>query len=131
MNYGTPISSKNIPQNVIALDLDDDEHYVLTPKPVLRATPTLFELKQFQPSISPNIFTAQEAGDFSNVEITKFGNRVTFTKCSDNLLKFSGEAILCDFVAIPEKHPIGFYSTPNRNLFILYNVLRSVHLIIF
>ena len=33
------------PQNVIALDLDSDEHYVLTPKPVLRATPKLVSTK--------------------------------------------------------------------------------------
>ena len=33
--YSTPISCDNIPQNVMALNLDTDEHYVLTPKAVL------------------------------------------------------------------------------------------------
>ena len=45
-NYATPISCKNNPKNVIALDPDNDESYVLTPRPVLRATPTLFEPKK-------------------------------------------------------------------------------------
>ena len=31
-------------QIVIALDLDNDEYHVLTPKPVIRATLLLFEL---------------------------------------------------------------------------------------
>ena len=45
-NYGTPLTCDNIPQNVVALDLDFDEQYVLTPKLVLRDTPLLFEPKQ-------------------------------------------------------------------------------------
>ena len=58
--YSTPISSGNNPQNVIAIDLDNDEHYELTPKLVLPATPTLFEPKEVQSAISPNTFTAQD-----------------------------------------------------------------------
>ena len=41
--YATPMSCDNNPQSVITLDPDTDEHYVLTPKPVLRANPQLFE----------------------------------------------------------------------------------------
>ena len=51
-----------VPQNVIAIDPDMDEHYVLTPKPKLRAAPTLSETKQFEPAINPNNVTAQKAG---------------------------------------------------------------------
>ena len=47
-NYATPKSCDNIPENVIAIAPDNYEHYVLTPKPVLRATPTHFEPKQDQ-----------------------------------------------------------------------------------
>ena len=35
-------------QKVVALVLDNYEHYVLTPKHVVRASPTLFEPKQIQ-----------------------------------------------------------------------------------
>ena len=34
-NQATPISCNKSPQNVIALDLDTDEHFLLTPEPVL------------------------------------------------------------------------------------------------
>ena len=56
-DFATPMSCKK-PQNVIALDPDDDEHYLLTRKPVLRVTLTLFEPTQIQSAISPKTFTA-------------------------------------------------------------------------
>ena len=69
------------PQNVTALDIDNYKHYVLTPKPVLGASSMLHEPKQFvQFAISLTIFTAQEAGIYSNVELTNFWNRVLFRK---------------------------------------------------
>ena len=40
--YATPISCDYNPQNVIALDLDTDEHYVLANQPVIQATPMHF-----------------------------------------------------------------------------------------
>ena len=46
------LSCNNNPQNVIALDLDTDEHYVLTPKPVTWATTRFFETKEVQSAIS-------------------------------------------------------------------------------
>ena len=57
-NYDTPISFDNKPQNVIALDFDQDEHYVLTSKPVIRATLALFEPKQCNFGKAPRFFTA-------------------------------------------------------------------------
>ena len=54
--YATPTSCDNIPQNVKGLDLHNDEHYVLTPKPVLPAAPTLFQPKQVQSANCRNIF---------------------------------------------------------------------------
>ena len=44
--YATPIPYDKTPQNNKVLNLDIDEHYGVTTKPVLRATPTLFEQKQ-------------------------------------------------------------------------------------
>ena len=46
---------------MIALDLDTDEHFALTPKPVIRAIPMLLGSKQVQSAINPDILTAQEA----------------------------------------------------------------------
>ena len=110
-NYATPISCDNNPQNVIALDPDLDEHYVLTPKPVLRANPKLFKPNQIQTAISPNTFTAQDAGIYSNAELTNFWNRVLFTKHSDTTLKLLGKAISYDFLASSAMHPENYRSS--------------------
>ena len=104
-NYATPMSCDNNPQNVIALDPDTDKQYVLTPKPVLRAEGMFFETKQSQCAISPNTFTAQKAGIYSNAEITNSWNSVFFTKNSDNTLRLLGKAILYHFLAISGKDP--------------------------
>ena len=70
--YDTPISWDYNPQKVIALDLDSDEHCVLTPKPVLRATPMLFGPKQIQPAVRPKTFTAKETRNYSIAELANF-----------------------------------------------------------
>ena len=111
-NYATPLSSDNNTQNVRALDICTDEHYLRILKPVLRATLMLFETKQIQPAISPNIFTVQEAGNYSNGELTKFWNRASLTKHSDTTLKLLGKAISYNFLATSEQHPTDFYSPP-------------------
>ena len=49
--YATPISFNDNPQKVKALDPVTNESYVLTPKRVVRATPTLFEPEEFQSCI--------------------------------------------------------------------------------
>ena len=119
-NYATGIYCDNNPQNVIATYLDADEHYVVTAKPVLRATLMLFEKKHVLSAINPNTSSAQEAGIHSNCEITKFWNRVLFTKHSDTTLKLSGKAIWYDFLGTSEQHPTDFCSPPDGNLFNLY-----------
>ena len=48
-------------KNVLLLDADNDVQFVLTTKPVLRATPMTFEPKQSQPAKCPKIFVAQDA----------------------------------------------------------------------
>ena len=50
------LSCDNNPRNFSALDHDEDEQYVLTPKLAVRAAPTLFETKLVQSAISSNIF---------------------------------------------------------------------------
>ena len=113
-NYATPISCNNNPQQVIALDPDNDEQYVRTPKPVLRATPTLFEPKQVQSAIGPYTFTAQEIRSYSNVRLAILWNRILITKHSDTTMKLLGKAISFDFLATSEKHPTDLFSTPCR-----------------
>ena len=75
-NYATGLSCDNNPQYVIALHLDNDKHYELTLKPVLRANPTLCEPKPVQSAKSLNSYIAQQAGIFSNAEYTIFRNPV-------------------------------------------------------
>ena len=48
------IPCENNPQNVIALDPDTDQYFVLTPQPIQKDPPQLFEPTQIQTSISPN-----------------------------------------------------------------------------
>ena len=45
---------QNNPQNVISLDPDTDQYYVLTPQPTKKDPPLLFEPTQVQTAISPN-----------------------------------------------------------------------------
>ena len=108
LNYGHPTSCDNSPQIIIALGLDNDEHYVLTPKPVLRANLMLFGRKQVRPAKSPNTFTAQEAGIYSKAELPNFCYRVLVTKNSDTTLKLLGKDTSYEFLATSEKHSTDF-----------------------
>ena len=93
----------------------------MTLQPVLPAVPTLFETKQLQSAISPNSFTAQEAGIYSNAKSTNFWNRVFFPKHSDSTLKHLGKAISIDF---SEKHPTELHGNSDRIRFQPYNVSK-------
>ena len=70
-NYATPIECANNPQDIIELDpdTDDGEFYVLTPDPLKREAPQMFRPTQIKTTITPNIFTAQDAGFYSNAEL--------------------------------------------------------------
>ena len=87
------VPCENIPQNVISLDPDTDQYYVLTPQPIKKDPPLLFEPTQIQTAISPNTFTAQDAGINSQKELKHFWNQFLFTKHSDNTLQLLGKAI--------------------------------------
>ena len=100
-----PISSDDNPQSAIALDSDKYEHYVLTPKPVLWATPTLSQPKQAESAKNPKGFTVLDAGNYSNADFTNFWNHVFFTKHSDTTLNLLGKVISYDFLATSEKQP--------------------------
>ena len=112
--YATSISSDNNPHEFIALDLENDEDYILTPKSALQATPTLSEPKEVQSTVT-NTFTAKSAGICCNDGLKNFWNRASFAKHSDITLKLLGKDILFGFLAASETHPTDFYSKSSTN----------------
>ena len=111
-NYATPIGCGNNPQNIIELDpdSDDEDFYVLTPEPLKREAPQMFKPTQIK-TITPNTFTTQDAGIYSNAEIDQFWNRVLFAKQSDTTLQLLGKSLSYEFITVHnERHS---YSGPN------------------
>ena len=86
------------PQNVLSLDTDIDQYYVLTPQPIKKDSSLLFEPTQVQTAISPSTFTAHDAGIYSQKELKPFWNRVLITKHSDNTLQLLVKAISYKFM---------------------------------
>ena len=112
-NYATPIDSGNNPQNIIELDpdSDDEDFYVLTPEPLEREAPQMFEPTQIKTTVTPNTFSAQDAGIFSNAELDQFWNRVLFAKHSDITLPLLGKSLSYDLITVHiERHS---HSGPN------------------
>ena len=112
--YANQIPCENNPQNVISLDPDTDQYYVLTPQPIKKDPPLLLEPTQIQTAISPNTFTAQDAGSNSQKELKHFWNRVLFTKHSDNTLQLLGKVISYEFMN--QQSDNSFPSNPYRSL---------------
>ena len=112
--YANQIPCENTPQNVISFDPDTDQYYVLTPQPIKKDPPLLFEPSQIQTAISPNTFTAQDAGIYSQKELKHFWNRVLFTKHSDNTLQLLGKAISYEFMN--QQSTSSFPDNPYRSL---------------
>ena len=81
----------------------------------------MFKPTQIKPTITPNTFTAQDAGIYSNTELHQFWNRVLFAKHSDTTLQLLGKSLSYDFITVHnDKH---CYSGNNP-----YNHLRiGVH----
>ena len=91
------IPCENNPQNVIALDPDTDRYYVHNL--LKKDPPQLFEPTQIQTAVSPNTFTARDAGIYSHKELKNFRNRVLSTEHSDNTLQRLGKAIRHEFMS--------------------------------
>ena len=94
---------------------------MLTPEPLKREAPQMFKPTQIKTTITPNTFTAQDAGIYSNAELDQFWNRVLFAKHSDTTLQLLGKSLSYDFITVHnDKHS---YSGHNP-----YNHLRiGVH----
>ena len=107
-NYATPIECGNNPQNIIELDpdADDGDFYVLTPDPLKREPPQMFKPTQIKTTTTPNIFTAQDAGIYSNAELDQLWKRVLFAKHSGTTLQLLGKSLSYDFITMHnEQHP--------------------------
>ena len=65
---------------------------MLTPEPLKREAPQMFKPTQIKTTITPNTFTAQDAGIYSNAELDQFWNRVFFAKHSDTTLQLLGKS---------------------------------------
>ena len=117
-NYATPIECGNIPQNIIELDpdADDGDFYVLTPDPLKREPPQLFKPTQIKTTITPNTFTAQDPGIYSNAELDQFWNRVSFAKHSDTTLQLLGKSLSYDFITMHNEQHSHTGSNPYNHL---------------
>ena len=117
-NYATPIECGNNPQNIIELDpdADDGDFYVLTPDPLKREPPQMFKPTQIKTTITPNTFTAQDAGIYSNAELDQFWNRVLFAKHSDTTRQLLGKSLSYDFITMHNEHHSHTGSNPHNHL---------------
>ena len=99
-NYATPIKCGNNPQNINDLDpdADDEDFYVLTPDPLKREPQQMFKPTQIKTTITPNTFTAQDTGLYSNAGLDQFWNRVLFAKHSDRTLQLLRKSLSYDFI---------------------------------
>ena len=124
LTYATALFCDNNQHKNMALDFDNDEQSVMTPKPVLQTIPMLLETKQFQPALNPNSSTAQDAAIYSNAELAMSYNRVLYSRVSDTTLKLLGKVVSHDSLVISGRHPTDICSKPIKNRFDPYNVLR-------
>ena len=101
-NYATPIECGNNPQNNIELDpdTDDGDFYVLTADQHKRQAPQKIKPTQIKTTITPNTFTAQDAGIYSNAELDQFWNGVLIAKNTDTTLQLLGKSLGYDFITI-------------------------------
>ena len=117
-NYATPIECGNNPQKIIELDPDtaDGDFYVLTPNPLKKEAPQMFKPTQIKTTITPNTFTAQDAGIYSNADLDQFGNRVLFAKHSDTTLQLHGKSLSYDFITVHNEQHSDTGSNPYNHL---------------
>ena len=82
----------------------------------------MFTPSQITTTIRPNIFTAQDAGVYSNAELDQFWNRILFFKHSDSTLQLLGKALSYSFIlSKTPKYPDYDANSPHDNP---YNTLR-------
>ena len=77
----------------------------------------MFKPTQIKTTITPNTFTAQDAGIYSNAELDQFWNRVLFAKHSDTTFQLLGKSLVYDFITVHNEQHTHTGSNP-------YNPLR-------
>ena len=106
--YATPIECGNNPQYIIELDpdTDDGDFYVLTPDPLKREAPQMFKPTQIKATITPNTFTAQDTGMYSNARLDH----------SDTTLQLLGKSVSYDFITVHNEQHSHTGSNPYNHL---------------
>ena len=108
-------------------DTDDGDFYVLTPDPLKREAPQMFKPTRIKTTITPNTFTARDAGIYSNAELDQFWNRVLFAKHSDTTLQLLGKSSSYDFITVHNEQHSHTGSNPYNHLRIgLYDHLLNL-----
>ena len=104
-------------KEIFELDPDtDDGFYVLTPDPLKREAPQIFKPTQVKTTITPNTFTAQDAGIYSNAELDQLWNRVLFAKHSGTTLQLLGKSLSYDFITMHNEQHSHTGSNPYKHL---------------
>ena len=89
---------------------------MLTPDPLKMESPQMFKPTQIETTKTPNTFTAQDAGIYSNAELDQFWNRVLFAKHSDTTLQLLGKSLSYDFITMHNEQHSHTGSNPYNHL---------------
>ena len=73
----------------------------------------MFKPTQIKTTITPNTFTAQDAGIYSNTELDQFWNRVLY---SDTTLQLLGKSLSQDFITLHNEQHSHTVSNPYNHL---------------
>ena len=100
---------------------------MLTPDPLKREAPQMVKPTQIKTTKTPNTFTAQDAGIYSNAELDHFWNGVLFAKHSDTTLQLLGKSLYYDFITVHNEYNSHTGSNPYNPLGIgLYDHLLNI-----
>ena len=96
--YANRIPCENNPQNVISLDADTDQYYVLTSQPIKKTLLYSLNLLKYKPLLAqtPSLLKMLV---FTLKKNSNIWNRVLFTKHSDNTLQLLGKAMSYEFMS--------------------------------
>ena len=89
---------------------------MLTPDPLKREAPQMFQPTQIEATITPNTINAQDAGIYSNAELDQFWDRVLFAKLSDTTLELLGKSLSYDFITVHNEQHSHTGSNPCNHL---------------
>ena len=85
-------------------------------RPLRREAPQMLKPTQIKTTVTPNTFTAQDAGIYSNAEVDQFWNRVLFANHSDTTLQLLGKSISYDFITVHNEQHSHTGSNPYNHL---------------